>query len=111
MKRRKKIKIRKWMVADEGEPVSVYDFKGDAIASAEALNDAAVRAYAIDHDIDIDDIDDCEEYSELAIAAEPTAAVFPFFPDEVKAADDPITLISIDGDECDFSADEIWDVM
>lgn len=109
MKMRKKIKIRKWMVADEGEPVSVYDFKGDAIASAEALNDAAVRAYAIDHDID--DIDDCEEYSELAIAAEPTAAVFPFFPDEVKAADDPITLISIDGDECDFSADEIWDVM
>lgn len=99
------------MVADEGEPVSVYDFKGDAIASAEALNDAAVRAYAIDHDIDIDDIDDCEEYSELAIAAEPTAAVFPFFPDEVKAADDPITLISIDGDECDFSADEIWNVM
>lgn len=75
MKMRKKIKIRKWMVADEGEPVSVYDFKGDAIASAEALNDAAVRAYAIDHDIDIDDIDDCEEYSELAIAAEPTAAV------------------------------------
>lgn len=40
MKMRKKIKIRKWMVADEGEPVSVYDFKGDAIASAEALNDA-----------------------------------------------------------------------
>ena len=108
---KKKIKIRKWMVADEDEPISVYDFKGDAIASAEALNDAAVRAYAIDHDIDIDDIDDAEEYAELVIAAEPTAAVFPFFPDEVKGADDTITLISMDGDECDFAADEILDII
>lgn len=105
------MKIRKYLVADEGTPIAVYDDKEKAIRCAEKMNAKWVREYAADQDIDIDDLDDPKEYAEIAFSAEQTVSVYPFFLDQVKEVNDTITLTSLNGEEEDFWPDDIRDMM